>query len=71
MTQRDLALVFYRNNLHGIGWKVETGRFAEALAVLDGYIKDLVKARDFAAAVEFKGHKAQIQAWRRPMRRAA
>lgn len=46
MTNRDLALVFYRANLHGTGWKVETGDFGSALVMLADYTKSAKRAGD-------------------------
>lgn len=60
-TNRDLALTFYRRNLHGLGWKVECGNFAAAVETIDGYIRDMVKAKDFAFANELRGMKSTIK----------
>lgn len=72
MNLRDLALVFYRNNLHGLGWKIESGRTEDAIATIDGYVKDLVKSKkDWAFANELRGYKTILLAARKQAARKA
>ena len=61
-TNRDLALSFYRINLHGTGWKIESGDFAAAIEMLGGYVRDLVKAKDFSGAGAMKGLLVKVRA---------
>ena len=60
---REMALEFYRANMHGTGWKVETGDFESALSMLASYAKDCVKARDFATANQVRGMRAHVAAY--------
>ena len=65
MDNRTLALEFYRLNLHGTGWKIESGDFASAITMLNSYVKDLAKVRDFTNANIFKGHLAKVKAFQK------
>jgi hypothetical protein len=53
LTNREVALCFYRINLHGTGWKVESGRFDDALHSLSEHIK-FAKGADKAQLVGLK-----------------
>ena len=70
-TNRDLALSFYRANLHGTGWKVESGDFAAAVEMLNGYVRDLVKARDFATAGTMKSLLVKVRTHQKAATRLA
>ena len=65
MTNREMAMGFYRVNLHGIGWKVEQGHFSSAVETIDGYIRDLVKAKDFEFASKLRGLREGLKAQRK------
>lgn len=71
MSNRDLALEFYRINLHGTGWKVESGDFDAAVAMLETNIRNLLKAREFAFAGTLKGLLGRVRAHRKIQTKAA
>jgi hypothetical protein len=57
---REMALEFYRLNLHGTGWKIEIGDFKSALEMLDTAVKSCTKAREFDHANKYKSLRSRV-----------